>query len=359
MKTFPLFLTALVCGWMCGCTPLNQNQPGNNQGLNVVALEILPHPDTLNMVTNNSQTFNLRGTSIDTSQQTMTNSGVITDASFTVVTTDTTTTPFPSDGATWSSSNTVVATVSNGIVIAHNPGYANITASVGTVSAVPVLVSVKGVNTAPGLSLDPPLVSMTFRDTIAVTGNVQQQATLNITESSSGHNNPNVPYDVNGNFSETIIGLVPGYRTMVATAQNPNQPSLATTRYKYVYYYQYLSPAADSICGNWLGTTLGMNFNFTISKSIIYSRYDINGHIDIQFQGIGVVKDIVLTGIVNRDGTIDASLSKSDQGFTISGSLNGYFKTTGTGEGSYSTTAKKAGWPTLSATADWTAVKLP
>ena len=164
---------------------------------------------------------------------------------------------------------------------------------------------------------------------------------------------------MNGNFSETIIGLLTGLRTIVATAQNPNQPSLATTRYKYVYYYQYLSDAADNICGNWLGTTLGRNFNFTISKSIIYSRYDINGHIDIQFQGIGVVKDIVLTGIVNRDGTIDASLSQSYQGFTISGYLKGYFKTMGTGEGSYGSSAKKSGWPTLSATADWTAVKQP
>ena len=359
MKTLPLFLIALACGWMFGCTPLNQNQPGNNQGLNVVALEILPHPDTLNMGPNNSQTFNLRGTSIDTSQQTMTNSGVITDASFTVVTTDTTTTPFPSDGAAWSSSNTAVATVSNGVVTAHNAGYANITASVGAVSAAPVLVSVKAANTAPGLSLDPPLVSVIFRDTITVTGNVQQQAKLIIAESSSGHNNPNVPYDVNGNFSETIVGFLTGYRTIVATAQNPNQPSLATTRYKYVYYYQYLSPAADSICGNWLGSTLGRNFNFTISKSIIYSRYDINGHIDIQFDGYGLIRDVVLTGIVSSDGTINATLTQSYQGFTVSGNLKGYFKTTGTGEGSYGAGAKKSGWPTLSATADWTAVKLP
>ena len=170
---------------MCGCTPLNQNQAGNNQGLNVVALEILPHPDTLNMGANNSQTLTLRGTSIDTSPQTMTNSGVITDASFTVMTTDTTTTPYPSDRAIWSSSNTTVATVSNGVVTAHNAGYANITATVGTVSAPPVFVSVKGVNTAPGLSLDPPLVSVIFRDTITVTGNVQPQAKLIITESSS------------------------------------------------------------------------------------------------------------------------------------------------------------------------------
>ena len=343
---------------MWGCTPLNQNQ-SPQKALNLVTLEILPHPDTLNMGANDLQTFTLRGTSIDTSQQTITNSGIITDVGFTVMTADTTTTPVASSEAAWSSSNTTVATVSNGVVTAHNAGSAAIGASVGTVTAVPVLVNVKGVNTAPGLSLDPPLVSVIFRDTITVSGNVQQQAKLMITESSSAYNNTGVPYDANGNFSETIAGLLTGYRTIVATAQNPNQLSLATTRYKYVYYYQYLSAAADSICGNWLGTTLGRNFNFTISKSIIYSRYDINGHIDIQFQGIGLVRNIVLTGIVDRDGIIAASLSETYQGFTISGKLTGYFKTTGTAEGSYGSAAKETGWPTLSATADWTAVKQP
>jgi hypothetical protein len=102
-----------------------------------------------------------------------------------------------------------------------------------------------------------------------------------------------------------------------------------------------------------------MDFNFNISKSVIFSRYDINGHIDIQFEGIGVVRDITLTGVVNSDGTISASLSKSYEGFSISGSFSGYFKTTGTGQGSYSASAKKTGWPALSGTADWTAVKKP
>jgi hypothetical protein len=289
----------------------------------------------------------------------MTNSGFLTEVSFTVMTTDTTTTPFPSDGAAWSSSNTAVATVSNGVVTAHNAGYANVAASVGTVSATPVLVSVNAVNTAPGLTLDPPLVSVIFRDTITVTGNVQQRAKLTVTESSSAHNNPNVLYDVNGNFSETITGLLTGYRTIVAIAQNPNQPSLATTRDKYVYYYQYLTAGADSICGDWIGTTLGENFDFNISKSIIYSRYDINGHIDIQFKGIGVVKNIVLTGIVKSDGTMNVTLAQSYEGFTVSGNLNGYFKSTGTGEGGYSAFAKETGWPTLSASAGWTAGKQP
>jgi hypothetical protein len=65
------------------------------------------------MGVNDSQTLNLRGTSVDISLQTMTNSGIITDVGFTVMATDTNTTPFPSDGAAWPSSNTAVATAQN------------------------------------------------------------------------------------------------------------------------------------------------------------------------------------------------------------------------------------------------------
>jgi hypothetical protein len=274
-----------------------------------------------------------------------------------VTATDTTTQSIAPGDASWSSSNNTVATVSQGIVTARSAGTANISATISNVGSIPLLVNVKAVNTAPGLILDPPQTSLIFQNSISVTGNVQQQAILLISETSSGHNNPNVTYDANGNFSEKITGFVTGYRTINATAQNPNQVNLSTTRYKYVYYYQYSSPEADSIVGDWIGTTLGMNFNFNISKSAFFSRYDINGHIDIQFEGIGVVRDITLTGFVNSDGTIAASLSKSYEGFSISGSFSGYFKTTGTGQGSYSASAKKTGWPALSGTADWTAVK--
>jgi hypothetical protein len=189
---------------------------------------------------------------------------------------------------------------------------------------------------------------------------VQQQAILIITEASSAHNDSAASYNKsNGNFTELITGLGQGFRTIVATAQNSSQRSLATTRYKYVTYYAPWTPGGDSITGDWLGTTLGLNFNFNISRSIIPLRYDINGHIDIQFPGLGYVRNITLTGFVNSDGTMNVSLSQSYQGFTISGSLTGYFKTTGTGEGSYSAAAKKSGWPPLSGAADWTAVKQP
>jgi len=355
MKTLSVYVVLVaVCLW-AGCQPAEEKKTT----MDLASLEIVPSPDTLNMIVNTTQAFGLRGTQVSTSEQTLSNSGVIADADYNVTTSDTTTLAVAVSSAVWSSSNSAAATVSQGVVTAQAPGIALITASVGTVTSQPVLISVRAVNTAPWLTLNPPQYSLIFVNSTSVSGNVQPGATLIVTEASSGHNNQNVAYSSSGNFTETISGLTQGFRTIVATAQNKTQPNLATTRYKYVTYYAYLSPSADSICGNWLGTTLGRNFNFTISKSQLYLRYDISGHIDIEFAGLGLVKDITLTGIVNQDGTMNVSLTQTYQGFTISGSLTGYFKTTGSGEGSYSASAKKTGWPTLSGTAAWTAVKLP
>lgn len=355
MKTnFCIAIVWMSC-WIISCTPA----PKEVNVTKFATVEILPHPDTLSMYVNETQSLNLRGIIVNTTQQTITNSGIITDASYTVTSTDTTTQAVAPNEAIWYTSNNAVASVVQGVVTARFPGSTYISATIDNVRTIPLLVIVNAANTAPGLILDPPQTSLIFENTIVVSGNVQQQAKLLISEPSSGYNNANVPYDANGNFSQQISGLVVGYRTINATAQHPTQANLSTTRFKYVYYYQYLSPAADSIVGDWLGTTLGSNFNFTISKSVIFSRYDINGHIDIQFEGIGLVRDITLVGVVNSNGTIAASLSKAFEGFSISGNFTGYFKTTGTGEGSYGASAKKTGWPALSGTAGWTAVKKP
>jgi len=356
MRTFFIGAFALCALFWFGCQ-LNQTKTSLP---NLAALAIVPHPDTVNLAVNATETFSLRGTNVSTSQQQISNSGVITDADYTVTTSDTTTQTVKAGDAEWGSTNSSVATVSLGVVTAIGPGVANIIASVGNVVSPPLVVSVQAVNTAPGLTLNPPQFSVIFTNSVAVSGNVQPSAKLLVSEASSGHNNQNVAYNAStGSFAESITGLVTGFRTIVVTAQNASQPSLATTRYKYVYYYAYLSPAADSICGNWLGTTLGRNFNFAISRDQFLPRYDINGHIDIQFEGLGVVRDITLTGIVNQDGTMSVTLTQSYEGFTISGNLGGYFKSVGTGEGSYGAAAKKSGWPSISATATWTAVKLP
>ncbi|MFA6457081.1 MAG: hypothetical protein WCW40_09690 [Bacteroidota bacterium] len=150
-----------------------------------------------------------------------------------------------------------------------------------------------------------------------------------------------------------------GSRIIVVRATNPNNASLYSERQKTVIYYEPFTVQADAIVGNWLGTTLGKNFNFSIARSPIYFRYDIEGKLDIQFEGVGLVRDIDLLGVLNNNGTISASLSKSYNGFSISGKFDGHFKTTGTGEGSYSAKAEKSGWPKISFKEKWTAVKLP
>jgi hypothetical protein len=353
MKPYFIFVLACLTCWILSCAVPSEE----DKNVHVfTALEILPHPDTLFMSTGETLILNLRGTSINISQQTMSNSGIITNASYTAVTTDTTTQAIPPGDATWTSSNASVAIVSQGTITAGSPGMTNITATVNGFSSKPLPLNVKAVNVAPGVSLDPPPVSLIFINTITVTGTVQNQAKLSISEPSSGYNNTNVAYSSNGSFSESIAGLQPGYRTITAEARNPLDANLMSTRYKYVYYYPY---GADSIVGDWIGITLGKNFNFHIAKNQYLPRYDITGTVDIKFQGIGLVQEINLVGIVNSNGTIDVSVSKSYEGFIISGSLTGYFKTTGSGEGNYSATAKKSGWPTLSGSADWTAVKKP
>lgn len=356
MKTALRFLIVLVCLSVPSCT-LNDQQ--EKKSYEFSSLEIVPHPDTLFINVDESRTVTLRGTRIDISELTMTNNGVVTDAMYTVRSVDTVTQSVPSADAAWSSSNPSVATVAYGVITARSAGFTTISAAVGNVRSEGLVVNVKAVASAPGLLINPPIYSVVFQNNVGVSGTVQVPAKLSITESSSSHNDTAVTFDANGNFMETISGFAVGFRTITAAARNIGQPALVTTRYKYIWYYPYLSAQADSICGNWLGSTLGRNFDFVISKSVIYSRYDITGHIDIQFDGIGVVRDIDLVGIVNSNGTINVSLTKSYEGFTISGNLSGYFKTVGTGEGNYGATAKKSNWPTLSGSADWTAVKKP
>jgi hypothetical protein len=118
------------------------------------------------------------------------------------------------------------------------------------------------------------------------------------------------------------------------------------------------SGAADSLTGLWNGTTYGRDFYFTISKNSLLNRYDIGGTIDIQFAGYGLIRDIQLVGLVNGDGTINQLVSGAAEGFSISGSMTGYFKSLGSGTGTIAAKATRAGWPDLGFRADWIAVKV-
>ncbi len=322
------------------------------------SLKIQPDVDSVFMRANGeTRQFSVVGSIVSVSERTIKNSGVMTDAEFTVRQIDTTYQSVNTSSVQWSSSNPSVATVSNGLVTARSAGYTAISASAGSATSQSIVVNVRPVDMAPGLSLDPPYSVLQFENFTTVSGVVQQNALLSVTEPNSGFTNANVAYSSDGKFNLSVTELNPGVRTIAVRASHPTDGSMYTERFKVVTYYQPGTPAANAITGDWLGTTLGKNFYFTISNSVIPTRYDISGTIDITFEGIGTVQGINLTGIVNPNGTIDVTLSKSHNGFSISGKLNGSFKTIGTGEGEYSAKAEKTGWPKISFNEQWTAVK--
>ncbi len=327
------------------------------------ALYMQPERDSIFLYSSHETwTVTLVGTILNTSERTMTNSGLMTDAQFTVTTVDTSYQNVPSSKATWSSSNPSVASVSNGVITGLSPGYTQVTARIGSTYSKTLIVNVRAVNSAPGLELDPPSAIIIFENFTTVTGSVQSQSTLSVREPQSGFFQASVPYAQDGSFSITVTGLKVGINQVAVRAANVSDSLLYTERYKTVAYYQLNTPDMNAIVGNWEGTTflttLKKKFNFSISNSIIPTRYDINGKLDIQFEGIGLVKDVDLIGILNSNGSISATLSKSFEGFSISGKFNGHFKTDGTGSGEYTAQAAKTGWPKISLIDAWTAVKL-
>lgn len=356
MRNFAIAILLSMIVW--SCKPVEEEK--KETPVVYSSLKILSDQDTLYMNANGeSRQFNLVGTILNTSEKTISNSGFMTEIQYTVRTVDTVYQTVNTTSAQWVSTNSSIASVSNGMVVAHNPGYVTITASIGQTYSNKLNVNVRAVNTAPGLSLNPPLAILIFQNSVVVSGNVQQNARLSISESNSGYQQNNIAYNADGTFSNNVTGLNQGTRFISARAANVNDTTKFTDRVKTVIYYQPNTPEANAIVGNWIGTTLGKNFNFSIEHSVIPTRYDIAGKIDIQFEGVGMVKDIDLIGLINSNGSISISLSKSYQGFSISGKMDGYFHSTGTGSGTYSAQATKSGWPRVSFNDKWTAVKAP
>lgn len=326
--------------------------------IDYATLRLQPYRDTIFVATNSAAwSLGLTGTVITTSEVTMTNTGVMTSATLTVRTVDTAFVPVDAAKALWTSTNSAVASVSNGVITPKSAGTAGIVARIRSTSSDTLIVVVRAVNTAPGLSLDPPSTVFILQNSVPVSGSTLPTAKVNMKEPQSGITIPSVAVGTDGTFSTTVTGLTQGIRTITVRAVHPSDSTLATERTKNVIYYEPNTPGANQIVGDWLGTTLTKTFPFAISHSIIPTRYDITGKLDIQFDGIGIVRDIDLIGVLNPNGTISATLSKSYQGFTITGSFNGRFTGTGTGNGSYSARAAKSGWPTIAFGADWTAVK--
>lgn len=325
-------------------------------------VQIEPRMDSVFLAENNeSRQFSIVGSLVNVTERTLTNKGIIASTTYIVRDVDTVLQYVDPGKGAWQSSNPSVATVSKGLVIGKSPGTALITTSIGKAVSAPIVVNVRAVHTAPGLSLDPPELIFILQNYVSVSGTVQKGALLSVSEPNSGFDAQNVSYSADGAYSLSVTGLKEGFSTITVRAANPNDPTKVSARSKGIFYFAPNTIGANAIVGDWLGTTLGKNFNFTISNSIIPTRYDISGTIEIDFKsaglGLGTVKDINLTGFLDHNGSINVAIAKEAQGFKISGTFKGSFSSAGTGKGSYSAQAVKSGWPKISFNDVWTAVK--
>lgn len=306
--------------------------------------------DTLLLLVNNTYTLTVQGIFAETSENTVINSGVKAEASYTYLITDTIAESINVSRPNWYSSNQSIATVSAGKITGHAAGIAEIWAVIGEIFSDTLVVVVSSPQLPPELILDPPLVQLVFQDSTTVSGRVT--AELDVTLTVAGDT---IEYNENGEFS-TVVALVTGENDIRVVAIN-NANGLSTNKSKLIIFYQ-LDQAG--ITGYWEGETLTRPFSFNIIE--LFGVYVIDGTMTVDFTMLGgplIVQDIIIAGQVNEDGTIDASLRQEWQGFTITGTLNGIFLDSGTAEGSYGVKIKKDGWPTASVSATWWAKRPP
>ncbi len=210
-------------------------------------------------------------------------------------------------------------------------------------------VFVREPQVAPELNIDPPLRVLVFGESGTISGTVTPGANLTVGGVSEN-------YDSEGNFFTTVGGLVVGENEVQVVAVNPDDASLQTAASKF-FIREMFGPDA-SIVGNWRGTTLGLDFPFEVRYNADGERYDLTGTMSIDFQGFGVVEDIRIEGIVNADGSIDATLSFDNSGIRVSGDFRGFFSDDGTALGNYGAQLRVGGVRIADAEFDWTAIKL-
>lgn len=307
-------------------------------------LQIVAQSDTLLILTGETKTLEVRGVYTKTEENTVTNRGVLTDTSFTYFSTDTVIEDVDPSKLDWFSSDENVAEVSKGEVSALGGGTAMITASSkhGQSDSVYVTVSVG----APVLIVDPPPTQLVFQNSSTVSGWVLTGIDLTLTM-----NGDTIDYSTDGRFEETVT-LELGVNSFEIIATN-NDNGMSTAKTKRIIYYQI---DEAGITGHWKGETLTRPFAFEIYG--LGGDYIIDGMLTVDLTLLGgplIVEDIVIYGLINSDGTIDAGLSEESSGFTTTGTLQGVFYSSGTAGGSYTLTVEKQGWPTISHTEGWTA----
>jgi hypothetical protein len=354
MKT--LQITFVSCLLLCGC--MTQSPVPADTAV-LTKLFLSPKPDTIFISATDKETkdIGLNGIYLNKTEKTVSNSGLITHAEFTVTTIDSLYRQVNVNDAQWFSSTNNVIMSKRGTIRAELPGIACIWAECQGIWSDTIVVSSRVRDVAPGLVLNPSDDIFTFQNSVQITGTVQLLSRLRMQESNSGFTDTNVLFDLNGNFNRTVSGLKPGKSTIVVKAFHNTRDDLVTTRTRTVYYFDFGTIMADSIVGRWSGECGGKAIVFTISKNQYLPRYDISGTIDVQCYGYGIIQDVLLWGIVNNDGSMNLSATKEFDGFTVSGALNGRFQSTGYGKGTISGSLKKAGWIDFPFNESWWAKK--
>ncbi|NQU27670.1 MAG: hypothetical protein HQ528_05225, partial [Candidatus Marinimicrobia bacterium] len=309
-----------------------------------IAIFLVTEVDTILLLVNNTYTLAVQGIFAETSENTVINTGVLAEASYTYLVTDTITESIDTSRPDWYSANQTVATVAAGKITGRAAGTTEIWAVIGEVFSDTLVVVISSPQLPPELILDPPPVQLVFQDSTTVSGRVT--AGLDVTLTVAGDT---IDYNENGEFS-TVVSLVTGENDILVVAIN-NANGLSTTKSKLIVFYQ-LDQAG--ITGYWVGETLTRPFGFDIYE--LLGTYVIDGTMMVDFTMLGgelVVQDIIIFGQVEEDGAINASLSKEWDGFTITGTLEGIFLDSGMAEGTYGVKIRKEGWPTASASATW------
>ncbi len=315
-----------------------------DDSLEPVAIFLVTDVDTLLLLANNTYTLSVDGIFTETSENTVINSGVFAEITYTYISSDTTTESVDANQLDWYSSNATIASVSNGVIEGHAAGTAEIWAMIDDIFSDTLIVVVSSPQLPPDLILNPPMVQLVFQDYTTVSGRVT--AGLDVTLTVSGDT---IEVNENGEFN-AVVSLIIGENIIEVVATN-NENGLSTTKSKLIIYY-LLENAG--ITGHWEGETLTRPFSFDIYEGL--GVYVIAGTMTVDFTMLGgelIVQDIIIAGLVNEDGTIEATLSREWEGFTITGSLDGYFMDSGTAEGSYGMEITKDGWPTATASATW------
>ena len=340
MKNLFIPITTILIFLIFSCDD-NDPQPEN---LTLIDLQISVDLDTLLIIGGNEKNIPVKGIYIKVDNNTITNKGGITITGYTVVNTDTVMKDMDESSLNWYSSNDTVASVTNGIIqTSIYGGLTAITASADSIISNTIYVIVS--SGEPLLTIDPPMSQIVFQSIGNISGwVVGSDFSLEI-------NSNSIEYSTEGRFNESVT-LSVGENLFNIKATNNDQLALSTTKTKKIINLSF-----DDITGNWKGETLTRPFSFDIYQLV--NQYVIDGTLTIDLTFMGgplIIEDIIVFGLINSDGTINAELSKTADDMSISGLLVGSFSTSGVASGNYTLTIELLG-TSLAHTEEWTAEK--